>query len=197
LRKSIALSGKMKNRSRPKDKRTAMASVVFLRGVNVGGRRPLRSALLAKELPALDVVSIGAAGTFVVRAAASRSALRGELLRRIPFRPEIMIVPARQVVELVAAEPFAGETVRGARPFVSVLARRPRTLPRLPLRRPEGKPWQVEIAGIRGKFCLSLWRRTGQAMLYPNEVVEKELGVPATTRNWDTILRIHAVLRAG
>jgi len=30
-------------------------------------------------------------------------------------------------------------------------------------------------------------------MVYPNEVVEKELAIPATTRNWDTILKIHNV----
>src|SRR6185295_12228721 len=44
-----------------------MAVVVFLRGVNVGGHRRLRPSVLAKELERLDVVSIGAAGTFVVR----------------------------------------------------------------------------------------------------------------------------------
>ncbi|MGH2570589.1 MAG: DUF1697 domain-containing protein [bacterium] len=174
-----------------------MASVVFLRGVNVGGKRPVKSVALAKDLAALGVESIGAAGTFVVRATASQSAVRDAFLRRIPFRPEVMIVPARQVVDLVAAEPFAGDVPSGARPFVTVLARRPRTPPRLPLRRPEGKPWQVEITEVRGKFVLSLWRHTARAMLYPNEVVEKELGVSATTRNWDTILKIHEVLRGG
>ncbi len=31
-------------------------------------------------------------------------------------------------------------------------------------------------------------------MVYPNEVVEKELAIPATTRNWDTISKIHNIL---
>ena len=44
-----------------------MALVVLLRGVNVGGHRTLRPAVLAKELADLDVVNIGAAGTFVIR----------------------------------------------------------------------------------------------------------------------------------
>jgi hypothetical protein len=33
-------------------------------------------------------------------------------------------------------------------------------------------------------------------MLYPNEVVEKQMGVPATTRNRDTIEKIRAALEA-
>lgn len=44
-----------------------MALVILLRSVNVGGHKTLRLAVLAKELSRLDVVNIGAAGTFVVR----------------------------------------------------------------------------------------------------------------------------------
>ncbi len=68
-----------------------MPSVVFMRGVNVGGHRPFRSAAFAKELSAFDVVSIGAAGTFVVRNTVSQGALRAEFLRRLPFKAELMI----------------------------------------------------------------------------------------------------------
>lgn len=45
-----------------------MASIVFLRAVNVGGHKSFRPSALAAQVAALDVVSIGAAGTFVVRA---------------------------------------------------------------------------------------------------------------------------------
>ena len=44
-----------------------MALVVFLRGVNVGGHKAFQPTVLARALAALDVKSIGAAGTFVVR----------------------------------------------------------------------------------------------------------------------------------
>lgn len=44
-----------------------MELVVFMRGVNVGGRNAFRPAVLAADLAALEVVSIGAAGTFVVK----------------------------------------------------------------------------------------------------------------------------------
>lgn len=72
-----------------------MALVVLLRGVNVGGHRTFRPSVLAKELAALDVVNIGAAGTFVIRQPVTQTRLRTELARRLPFEAEIMICRGR------------------------------------------------------------------------------------------------------
>ncbi|MCC7008950.1 MAG: hypothetical protein IT184_09055 [Acidobacteria bacterium] len=60
-----------------------MALVVFLWGVNIGGRRAFRPSKLREQLPHLDVVSIGAAGTFVVRQPTGRTALRTEIAARL------------------------------------------------------------------------------------------------------------------
>ena len=49
-----------------------MALVVLLRGVNVGGHRTFRPAILAEQLKHLDAINIGAAGTFVVRQPVTR-----------------------------------------------------------------------------------------------------------------------------
>jgi uncharacterized protein (DUF1697 family) len=173
-----------------------MAQVVFLRGVNVGGHKTFRPAALAKGMAELDVVSVGAAGTFVVRKPVSEPRLRAEILRRLPFEPEVMICRDRDVLELERASPFPKARSREElRRFVSVLGRRPRAAPALPLERPAGGPWQVKLVAIAGPFVASLWRRTGRAFLYPNEVVEKELGVPATTRSWSTIAAVCELLR--
>jgi uncharacterized protein (DUF1697 family) len=175
-----------------------MAAVVFVRGVNVGGHKAFRPATFAKELSALEVVNIGAAGTFIVRKNVAQATLRAEFLRRLPVKAEFMICPARDLVELMSADTFPREdSVKGTRRFVSVLARRPSTTPRFPLSHPAGKAWQVKLVGLRGRFVLSLWRRMGATMVYPNEVVEKELAIPATTRNWDTISKIHEILRSS
>jgi hypothetical protein len=40
----------------------------------------------------------------------------------------------------------------------------------------------------------SLWRRREGRFIYPNEVVEKLFGVPATTRGWSTIGAIRKAL---
>jgi uncharacterized protein (DUF1697 family) len=176
----------------------AMALVVFMRGVNVGGHKKFQPSILAKELADFDVVNVGAAGTFVVRKPIGQSALRAEFLRRLPFQPELMICRARDVIDLEGAEPFPGElSVEDAQPYVSVMGKRPRELPALPLHQPAGDEWLVQIIGVRGQFALSLCRRLGRKILYPNEVVEKQLGVAATTRNWNTISAICDILKGG
>ncbi|MGE3755942.1 MAG: hypothetical protein AB7I45_17485 [Planctomycetota bacterium] len=58
--------------------------VVLLRGVNVGGHKTFRPAELPRELHLLRVLNVGAAGTFVVRRAPGRRALRAEIVRRFP-----------------------------------------------------------------------------------------------------------------
>ena len=173
-----------------------MAHVVFLRGVNVGGHRKFRPSLLAAQLAHLGASSVGAAGTFVVRGAIGPGALRAEIQEKLPFETEILISPARELLELASPDPF-GEAPpkKGVRRFVSVLERRPRKLPGLPLLKPEGPTWEVQLLAVQGRFALSLWRRRGQAILYPNLVVEKYLDVRATTRGWDTVLKIRDLLR--
>ncbi len=172
-----------------------MASIVFLRGVNVGGRKAFRPAAWAKGLSPLRVTNLGAAGTFVVHETIQQAKLRAEVLRRLPFKAEIMICRGRDLMDLTSADPFPrAASGKGVRRFVSVLAKRPRTIPRFPVDHPPGTGWQVEIVGIHGRFVLSLQRRTGKATVYPNEAVEKTLSVPATTRNWDTICKIRGIL---
>jgi uncharacterized protein (DUF1697 family) len=175
-----------------------MALVVFLRGVNVGGRRTFQPAALAKELVAFEVVNVGAAGTFVVRKSIGRAALRAELLKHLPFEPELMICPARDVVALTNSDPFAQEDLPdGVTRYVTVLAKRPKALPDLPIRQPDGDDWQVKVVAVSGPFALSLHRRQGRTLVYPNEVVAKRLAVSATTRNWNTMTAIRDILTRG
>ena len=172
-----------------------MGSVVFFRAVNVGGHQKFQPSVLAKALAKFGVVNVGAAGTFVVRETVGQEKLRAEIHRRLPFKPELMISPAREILELTRSEPFRGAPAgKDVGRFVSVMSKVPRTLPRLPLDQPAGDKWEVRIVGIRGRFALSLRQRRERATAYPNEVVEKHLGIPATTRNWNTISTICQIL---
>jgi len=170
----------------------ATSSVVFFRAVNVGGHQKFQPGKLAKELAEFGVVNIGAAGTFVVREKVSETKLRDEILRRLPFKPELMICPAREVLALARGKWF-GDVPAGKDmgQFVSVLQKAPRAKPPLPIKQPTGAKWEVWIVAITGRFALSI-RRLGQT--YSNAVVERHLGVPATTRNWNTIEAICEVL---
>ena len=173
-----------------------MAMVVFLRGANVGGHRKFLPTVLAEEMVDFDVINVGAAGTFVVGKTIGQQAVRAEFLRRLPFEAELVICPARDLINLMSGKPFPdGPSDAGERPYVSVLTKSPRTLPSLPLTKPTGDQWQVKVIRVSGKFVLSLCRRLGGALIYPNEVVEKSFGVSATTRNWNTITSICEILK--
>src|SRR5438105_14069960 len=113
-----------------------MPSVVFLRAVNVGGTNRCQPALIAKQLAKFGIVNIGAVGTFVVRGNVSESMLRAALARKLPFKCEIMICPARDIIKLASKDPFLHEPPVRLGPsgpditrFVSVLAKRPDRLP--------------------------------------------------------------------
>jgi uncharacterized protein (DUF1697 family) len=174
-----------------------MALVVFLKGVNVGGHKTFRPSVLAGQLAKLDVINVGAAGTFVVRKPITQARLRSEFQRRLPFATETMICSGNDIVRLVSEESYVGEAcgpeiVR----FVSVLAKRPDLLPALPLSLPAGEDWLVRIVAVRGRFAFGLYRRTMRTIGCLDKL-EKHLAGSVTTRNWSTFSRIIEILRTG
>ena len=172
-----------------------MSAVVFLRGVNVGGHRTFRPSLLANTLAHLGVVNVGAAGTFVVRERVGRAALQKEFLRALPFDAEVIVCSGRELLALVASDPFPPRLPSGdVRRFLTVMAKAPARVPPLPLRFPSGAPWQISFVTISTVFACGLWRCLGDAFVDPNSVTEKDLGVRSTTRNWNTIEKIRDVL---
>ena len=174
-----------------------MRWVVFLRAVNVGGANLCRPALLAKQLSRFGVVNIGAVGTFVVRENVSESTLRNAIAKKLPFKCEIMICPARDIIELASKDPFA-EHASGPdiTRFVNVLATRLAHPPTLPLYLPSKSDWLLKVIAIQGKFVVGLYRRQMKAISYLGKI-EKLLGVPATNRNWNTIQKVAKILSEG
>jgi len=172
----------------------AMPSVVFIRAINVGGANLCRPAVLAKQLSKFDVVNIGAVGTFVVRENVGESVLRAAIAKKLPFKCEIMICPARDIIKLASGDPFAWQpSGPNITRFVSVLAKRPRTVPPLPLSLPSDRQWLLKIIAIQNRFVLGLYRRQMKAITYLGKI-EKILGVAATNRSWSTIEKVIKIL---
>jgi uncharacterized protein (DUF1697 family) len=173
-----------------------MRWVVFLRGVNVGKANRCQPAVIAKQLSRLGVINIGAVGTFVVREAVSESALRAAIAKQLPFKCEIMICSARDIIKLATKDPFSGQpSGEKITRFVSVLAKSlPLPVPlNLPHCLPSTDDWLLKIIAIQGRFVLGLYRRHMKAIGYLGKI-EKLLGVPATTRNWNTIQKVTQIL---
>jgi len=172
-----------------------MSWVVFLRAVNVGGANRCQPSQIAKQLSKFGVVNIGAVGTFVVREDVSESSLRTAIAKKLPFKCEIMICPARDIMKLASKDPFARQpSGSDVTRFVNVLAKPPRALPTLPLSLPSDDEWLLKVIAIQDRFVLGLYRRQMKAIGYLGKI-EKLLGVPATTRNWNTIVKVANILR--
>ena len=169
-----------------------MRWVVFLRGVNVGKANRCQPAVIASQLSRFGLINIGAVGTFVVREDVSESALRAAIAKKLPFKCAIMICPARDIIRLTTKDPFSGQP-SGANitRFVSVAAK-PLRLP-LPVNLPSDDDWLLKIIAIQNRFVLGLYRRQMKAISYLGKM-EKLLGVPVTTRNWNTMQKVAKIL---
>ena len=173
----------------------AMALVVFLRGVNVGGHRTFRPSILASELSDHDVVNIGAAGTFVVRKPGSRAKFRAALLAKLPFEASVALCDARDLLQLETRNPFGPkpappDVVR----FVSILSKAGAVRASLPVSFPPKGQWLVRVMACEGQFVFGMYRRHMKTIGYLGQI-DKLYGAPATTRNWNTIAAILKILK--
>lgn len=175
--------------------RSAMALVVFLRGVNVGGHRTFRPSVLARGLSDYDVVNVGAAGTFVVRKPGSRARFRAALQRKLPFETEVMLCNGAELLRLEMENPFETEP---ARPdvvrFVSILSKGGRVRTPIPTALPPTGEWFVRLIASQNRFVFGVYRRHMKTIGYLGQI-DRLFGAPATTRNWNTILAIVRILR--
>jgi uncharacterized protein (DUF1697 family) len=172
-----------------------MRWVVFLRAVNVGGTNRCQPAQIAKELAKFGLVNVGAVGTFVVREDVTESTLRSAIAKKLSFKCEIMICPARDIIKLAAKDPFAQQPASpDITRFVSVAAKPVRLPLRFPLNLPSDDDWLLKIIAIQDRFVLGVYRRQMKAISYLGKI-EKLLGVPATTRNWNTIEKVAKILK--
>jgi len=171
-----------------------MALVVLLRGVNVGGHRTFRPTVLARRLASLDVVNVGAAGTFVVRRPVARARVRAEFASRLPFETEIMVCEGRELLALTARDFFGRSPApRDAIRFVSVLSRVPRSVPPLPMSLPPRGPWLLKVLARDGRFVVGLHRRQMRAIGVLG-TLDRLFGAPVTTRNWNTITAVARIV---
>lgn len=162
----------------------------------MGGHRTFRPSILAKGLSNYGVVNVGAAGTFVVREPGSKAKFRAALLRKLPFATEVVICEGRDLIRLEMENPFGAEPphpdiVR----FVSILSRAGNVRAALPVTFPPDGEWLVRVFASKGRFILGLYRRHMKTIGYLGRIDEL-FGVPATTRNWNTILAVVRLLKA-
>ena len=172
-----------------------MALVVFLRGVNVGGHRTFRPSVLAKTLHRYDVVNVGAAGTFVVRKPGTRAKFRADLLRNLPFDTDVALCDGGDMLRLETEHPFGSQPPRpDVVRFLSVLCEAGKVRGSFPVMLPVEGEWLVRLIASDQRFVFGEYRRHMKTIGYLGQI-DKLFTVPATTRNWNTVLAITKILK--
>lgn len=174
-----------------------MKFAVFLRNVNLGRPRSPTKAQFEHaflEAGASEAASFLVNGTLVFTAPAARAtAVLAQATARLN---EVcgLVEPAflRRVdalARLVDADPFVAVD-RSAVYECAVTFLSPRvTLPALPFGSARG---DVEVISGNGSEAFSTCLKLGSSPGSPNPLIEKAGGAPATTRAWNTIVRLIA-----
>jgi len=118
------------------------------------------------------------------------------LLRKLPFEAKIVPCEGRDLMRLETDNPFGPEpsspdVVR----FVSILPKAGGIRASLPVAFPSDGEWLVRLIASEGQFVFGVYRRHMKTIAYFGQI-DKLYGVPATTRNWNTITAIVRILKS-
>jgi hypothetical protein len=106
-----------------------------------------------------------------------------------------MLCDGRDLIRLERENPFGGEpSGREVVRFVTILSRARRVRASIPITLPPDGGWLVRVIAWKNRFVLGVYRRHMKTIRYLGQI-DKLFGVPATTRNWNTILAIVRILK--
>jgi hypothetical protein len=80
--------------------------------------------------------------------------------------------------------------------FVSILSRPGGGPANVPFALPPDGEWFVRVIGSKNRFVFGVYRRHMRTIGYLGRI-DKLFGVPATTRNWNTILAVVRILKSN
>ena len=177
--------------------------VALLRAVNVVGHNQVAMADLRRLLTKLgfgDVQSVLQSGNLVFRSGGTAGEplerlLEAEARKQLDLETNFLVRSAAEWDDAVAQNPFRGEAKRDPAHLVAMFLKEA----------PSGTAVKALQAAIVGREVV----RAGGKQLYitypdgqgrsklTNAVIEKHLGTRGTARNWNTVLRLAALVRAA
>ena len=173
--------------------------IALIRGINVGGHRAVAMSDLRDMLAELgfdDPRSLLQSGNLVFRSnartdASLRRLLESEAEKRLRLRADFFIRSAKEWREVVARNPFRKEAERDPSHLVVMFLKVA----------PDANDVKAVQAAIVGSEIV---RSDGRHLyiVYPagigksrltNVLIEKNLGIRGTARNWNTVLKLAAL----
>lgn len=172
--------------------------VAFLRGINVGGHKPVRMDGVRRAFQALgfrNVKTLLASGNVLFESRASnRTALVAKIEQKLAaacgHEISVILHSIEELERLAATQPFRAIRVTPrTRLFVTFLSAPPRSKLKIPYLSPDRS---YRILTVRDRAVCSVltvgpqWSKNLRQM----NILEKEFGKKITTRSWSTVLRI-------
>jgi len=168
--------------------------VALLRGINVGGHKLVKMEALDRIFSSLkfkDVKTLIASGNVLFAGPAGEwtGKIEKALEKSLGFEVPVILRTLAEIEALLRMDPFkkhpAGPDVKNYVAFLSGAPKKGVPVPKAP----KGESW--EILGVKGREVYVTTRRKADGHNgFPNNFIEKGLGVTATTRNWNTVLKI-------
>lgn len=106
---------------------------------------------------------------------------------------ELILRSETELQKVVRLDPFRGRDLASATPYATLFVARPKAVGKVPFSSPKG---DVEVIRWLDATALSLAHRIGGRSGFPNRFLEERFGLPATTRNWATIVGVLEAWRA-
>ncbi|MDP3392542.1 DUF1697 domain-containing protein [Sediminibacterium sp.] len=171
--------------------------VGFLRGINVGGHHKVPMAELKNILTQFgceNVITILNSGNFVFELKnddlkALENKIESVLAKSFGFAIPVILISHKQLTQLVNKDPFAGIDVhKNIRLYISFLKDTPKVKLAIPY---ISNDQAFSIIGVKDKIIASVLDITTTNTPKGMEDLEKLFGKNITTRNWNTIQKIH------
>ena len=171
--------------------------VALLRGINLGARNRISMAGLREVFAALgaqDVKTFLQSGNVVFRSSKARGALvkavEGSIARDLGLEITVLLRTPQELAKVIADNPFAKRKASAL--HVTFLASPPKAA-RVRERDPHAfSPDEFRVT--RSHVYLHCPNGYGRSKL-SNAFFERRLGVPATSRNWNTVTKLTELVR--
>jgi len=175
--------------------------VALLRGINVGRAKRVAMAdlrLLVEELGYTEVRSLLNSGNVVFRAQGvsapeAAAAIEEAMVLRLGVAARVFVLDREELAAIVTANPLLGVADNHARLMVFLLGD---PVQRERLAALAEQDWGCEQLAL-GERAAYVWCPDGILDSAPAAALGKQLGDGTTSRNWNTLMKLHAMCAEG
>ena len=170
--------------------------VVLLRGINVGRAKAISMAQLASVFRALafmDVTTVLRSGNVVFGSddavpQDTPSRIEAAILAATGVQSSILLVDSAAFLTILDANPLIAVATDGSKSFVTFVT----SMPAL-LELPDASALAPELLAV-GPAAVYQWMPDGSLQTRVPRSFWKQFDAPVTTRNWNTVLKLRALL---